>query len=812
MKRSNPKSNHQGHEAHEGHEHGSHEHAGHENAGHEHAGHDHMAQAEPQCSCDHNPGGPCHCPPNEFKCDRKHHNEGRTQHSHESLTPDEAMLRDGETAFAHVGHAGHEGHADHSDHAGHAGHHDHSGHQDHAGHGGHDHAGHHDHSHHDPAQFKRWFWFALVLTVPTILYSSHIQHILGYSMPPFPGSSLLPAIFGTILFFSGGLVFLRGGIAELKQRAPGMMALISLALVVAFAYSLLITVFEQLGIPWEGMDFWWELAALVTIMLLGHWIEMSSIMGAQNALGELAKLLPDTAERITEDGSEIVPVSELRLGDQLLVRPGAAIPADGVITKGRSTVNEALLTGESRPVEKQQGDSVIAGSINFESGSARKGALTITVTALGDGTVMAGIMRLVAEAQQSKSKTQLLADKAAGWLFWLALGAAIITAIAWFAIGTESTDFVLERIVTVLVIACPHALGLAIPLVTAISTAKAARLGLLIRDRMAFEQARKVDVVLFDKTGTLTTGERAVVAVRIAQGSPVTDEAELVALAAAVERESEHSLAAAIVAKAREIKRNRLEAKEFQVLTGLGVSGVVRGKELLVGGPALLNGRGIRIHPQDLLAADAANQAGRTVVFVVQAGKLLGQIEIGDQVRENAASAIASLRSAGIRVSMVTGDAVGVAQATARELGIEAREVFAEVLPARKHEIVKQLQAAGARVAFVGDGVNDAPALVQAEVGIAIGAGTDVAIESADMVLMSNDPAVVVQAIGLSHDTVRKMVQNLWWASGYNLLAIPLAAGVLWPIGIVLSPALGAVLMSASTVVVALNAQLLRRS
>ena len=751
------------------------------------------------CSCDHNPGGECHCPPNECKCDQKHHLMGQTQQGHNCCATDGVHDAVG---------AGHD-HGAH-DHGAHDhGAHDHGAH-DHSGHAAHDHSGHagHDHSHHDPNAFKKQFWFALALTVPTIAFSHTVQMLFG-TMWTFPLDYLIPAVFGITLFFTGGRVFLTTGWAEVKAKRPGMMALIALALVVAFGYSLFITVATAFNLGWSGMDFWWELAALITIMLLGHWIEMSSIMKASDAVGALAKLLPATADLLEGGITRAVALSELKVGDLVLVRPGAAIPADGEVVDGESKVNESMITGESASVLKKVGSAVVAGTINGTNDVLGEGALTVRVTAVGDDTALAGIMRLVREAQDSKSKTQVLADKAAGWLFYAALGAAVITAIVWSALGTQTPDFVLERIVTVLVIACPHALGLAIPLVNSIITAKAASQGILIRDRRAFEEARRVDVVLFDKTGTLTTGQRGFVAAHLAHQSTLRSTDELVALAAGIEQFSEHSIGRAIVAEAQRRRVEVPQATDFRTVPGQGVSGILGAQNLLVGGPVLLTGRNVEIHVSDLVKADAANHAGHTVVYVVLDGQMLGYIELGDVMRETSEQAILALKLMRKRVGMVTGDAQGVATSVGKQLGIG--EIFAEVLPHQKADLVRRVQLDRSRVAMVGDGVNDAPALAQANVGIAIGAGTDVAIESAGLILISSDPTAVPQAIDLSRRGYAKMVQNLIWGAGYNVLAIPLAAGAFMPFGLVLSPALGAVLMSLSTIIVAANAQLLRR-
>ena len=663
----------------------------------------------------------------------------------------------------------------------------------HHDHGAHDHSA-HDHSAHDPAQFKRKFWLSLVLTIPTLVFSTGLQDILGLTGPRFPGSEFIPAVFGIVLFFYGGLVFLKGAVDELKAKSPGMMTLISLAIVVAFGYSLAVT----LGL--EGMDFWWELATLITIMLLGHWIEMSAVMNAQNALGELAKLLPDEATMLHGDHQMTVPVSDLSVGDLVLVRPGESVPVDGEVTDGESDVNESLLTGESAAVAKATGARVIAGSVN---GS---GSLTVRVTKTGSDTALAGIMKLVAEAQSSKSSAQLLADRAAAILFYVALGAAIITLVVWLVLRANDPAFVLERVVSVLVIACPHALGLAIPLVSQISTAIGAKNGILIRNRIALERAKNIDVVLFDKTGTLTTGKQGVASV-LGVGT-ITDD-EVLRLAASVENTSEHPIGAAIVAEAQSRGIAVPQSTKFAGLAGRGARATVEGRELVVGSARVLAEAGIE--PTKTIADAALEQSelGATVVYLTEGATLLGMIALADTIRPESAEAVSELKARGVRVAMLTGDSTAVGNWVAAKLGID--EVFAEVLPGEKSSVVATLQKDGAKVAMVGDGVNDAPALAQADVGIAIGAGTDVAIESAGIVLASSDPRSVADAIVLSRATVRKELQNLFWATGYNAIGIPLAAGVLYGAGILLAPALAAVFMSASTIIVALNAQLLRR-
>jgi len=653
-----------------------------------------------------------------------------------------------------------------------------------------EHKGHDKHAGHSPNMFKQKFWLSLALTVPTLLFSSTVQGWFGLNWT-FTGSQYIPAVFGIVIFLYGGLVFLKSAKVELTAKQPGMMTLISMAITVAFGYSLAST----LGIV-QGMDFWWELATLVTIMLLGHWLEMASVANARGALKELAKLLPDEAELITGDNAEKIPVSQLKVGDMVLIRPGAQVPADGEVVKGESDVNESILTGESKAAKKTIKSQVAAGTIN---GS---GALSMRVTKVGDDTALAGIMKLVAEAQSSKSKTQILADKAAFYLTFVAIGAALVTWIAW-ALAGQSAGFILERIVTVLVIACPHALGLAIPLVTAISTTLAAKNGLLIRQRPALEAARNVDVILFDKTGTLTRGEQGVVDI-VADG----DKQALLSLAAAVEAESEHPIAQAIVHSAKEQKLSLSQVTSFSALAGRGAKAQISGKIVYVGGPRLIEELRATVPKAVKQAESLASQEGKTVVYVIQDKMVRGAIMLADVIREESKEAVATLRAMGKRVAMLTGDSKGVAAWVAQELGID--EYFAEILPEHKAEIVKKLQADGSRVAMVGDGVNDAPALTQADIGIAIGAGTDVAIESAGIVLASSDPRGVAKIVRLSKATYRKMLQNLAWATGYNALAIPLAAGVTASLGFVLSPAFGAVLMSVSTIVVAVNAQFLR--
>jgi Cu2+-exporting ATPase len=642
--------------------------------------------------------------------------------------------------------------------------------------------------------FRDKFWGTLLLSVPTMVWAPMIQHWFGYDAPGGSAASRwVPAIFGTAVFAYGGLVFNRGAIGELRDRLPGMMTLISMAISVAFVFSLAVT----LGFP--GSDLWWELATLVTIMVLGHWIEMRSISQAQGALKELAKLLPDTALRLRGDQTETVAVSELRSGDVLLIRPGSGIPADGVVREGSSDVNESMITGESRPVRKVSGDKVIAGTVN---GS---GSLRVEVTGTGDQTALAGIMRLVAQAQTSRSRAQALADRAAFALTIVAIVAAGITLVAW-ALAGKDASFVIERVVTVLVIACPHALGLAIPLVVAISTTLGARSGLLVRDRRGLEEARNVTAVFFDKTGTLTRGEFRVVDITTREGLSAD---QALTLAAAVERESEHTIAQGIVKTAEERGLSVPRAESFESLPGRGVQGTVSGKQLLIGGPALLREVGAQTDTVLAAAIERASTRGQAAITMVEGSMPIAVFAVADAIRDESRAAVQRLHELQIEVVMMTGDAEPVARSVADELGIDT--VFAEVLPDQKASKVREVQQRGKRVAMVGDGVNDAPALVTADVGIAIGAGTDVAVEAGDVVLVRSDPRDVPRIIALSKATYRKMIQNLWWAAGYNIVAIPLAAGVLAPWGIVLPAAMGAVLMSLSTIVVAVNAQLLRR-
>ena len=666
------------------------------------------------------------------------------------------------------------------------------GHEVHHGDGdaGHEQHGHHDHSHHDPAQFRDRFWVTLALTIPVIFFSEMFQELLGYTAPAFAGSTWIPPVLGTVIFVYGGWPFITGAIDETRSRQPGMMLLIGLAITVAFTAS----VATEFGA--FDLDFWWELAALIAIMLLGHWQEMKAIGQASNALAALAELLPDEAERVTDQGVETVAISDLGVGDVVLVRSGARIPADGQVVEGTADVDESMLTGESRPVAKAEGDSVTAGTVATDS------AIRVEVRAVGENTALAGIQRLVEQAQSSRSRAQALADRAAAFLFYVATAAGIVTFAVWILLG--ETGNAVERTVTVLVIACPHALGLAIPLVISISTALSARNGILVKDRLALERMREIDVVLFDKTGTLTRAEHVVAGVAATH----RDNDEVLALAGAVESDSEHPLARAIVRAAKEAG-DVPRATDFRSMTARGVEARVDGRKLAVGGPKLLQDRRSEIPTEIQNEVERWKERGAAVLFLLEEGKVLGAFALEDEVREESRDAVDSLHALGIKVAMITGDAEQVAAAVATELGID--EHFAEVLPENKDSKVTELQERGRRVAMVGDGVNDAPALARADVGIAIGAGTDVAIESAGVILASDDPRAVVGVIKLSKAAYRKMVQNLVWATGYNALAIPLAAGVMAWAGIALSPAVGAILMSLSTIVVAANAQLLRR-
>ena len=691
-------------------------------------------------------------------------------------------------------HAGHAGGEDPTngvdDHAGHHGDRQvEDGHDDHAGHGP-DHTGHEE-------MFRKRFWVSTALSVPVLFWSETVQGWFGYTAPEFSGSFLIVPVLATFIFIYGGFPFLSMAVFELKKRSPGMMTLISLAITVAYGFSML-----TLIVPTIGDDFFWELVTLIDIMLLGHWMEMRSVRQASGSLGALAKLMPDTADVEGEDGViTTIPVGDLMMEQIMLIRPGASVPADGVVTDGASDFDEALITGESRPVKKGVGETVIGGTINSGSGAVRA-----RVTATGDDTALSGIMLLVAEAEASKSPTQLLADRAASLLFYMAVGAAVLTAVIWTVIYGGFDERTIARVVTVLVIACPHALGLAIPLVVSNTTGIAAENGILIRKREAIDTARNLDVIVFDKTGTLTTGQMGVADIATVDG--VSKEGAL-ALAAAVEGDSEHPMARAIrdSAVAREVSVPVPEA--FEALKGRGVRATVDGSAISVGGPRLVESMDV-VLPGTLTAfADAAGARGESVVYVIESDSPVAAIAISDLVRTESDEAIKALKERGVSVGMMTGDSADVAQAVADELDLDI--VLSQVLPADKDAHVSQLQEGGNNVGMVGDGVNDAPALVRADIGIAIGSGTDVAVQSADLVLVSDDPRGVVKILRLSAASYRKQLENIWWGAGYNIVMIPLAAGILVPWGFDMPPAVGALFMSLSTIIVAVNAQMLRR-
>ncbi len=706
-----------------------------------------------------------------------HHQHGEHDHSqHEKGTPH------GHEEHDHDNHD-HSNHTHHADHAGHGGHENHSGHEGHSGHN------HHDHHAMMVRDFRKRFWISLGITVPILLLSPMIQQVVGLgSTLRFSGDLLLSFILSTIVFFYGGWPFLTGMIEELKKKTPGMMTLIALAITVAYVYS------SAVVLGMGGKIFFWELATLIDIMLLGHWIEMKSVMGASRALEALAELMPSDAHLIKEDGTiEDVPLSELKSGDRILVKPGEKVPADGAVVEGQSSVNEAMLTGESKPVAKKTGDKVIGGAINGE------GSLTIVVEKTGKDSFLSQVIELVRQAQESKSKTQDLANRAAFWLTIIAIGAGAVTFFVWVGIIHQSLAFALERTVTVMVITCPHALGLAVPLVVAVSTAISAKNGLLIRNRGAFEQARKLQAVIFDKTGTLTLGSFGVTDTLVFDDNLTRE--ELLRKAAAVEAHSEHPIAQGIVKSTPDFP----QVSRFTAIPGKGAKGVVEGQEVLVVSPGYLRENNIPVKDERI---EQLSSQGKTVIFVLIDGFVRGAIALADIIRPESREAIQRFKTMGIRTLMLTGDNQKVAQWVADELGLD--EYFAEVLPHEKSAKVKEIQSRGWTVAMTGDGVNDAPALAQADVGIAIGAGTDVAVETADIVLVRSNPLDVVAIVGLAKATYRKMVQNLAWATGYNAFAIPLAAGVLFSYGIILSPAVGAVLMSLSTVIVAINAKFLK--
>jgi len=660
----------------------------------------------------------------------------------------------------------------------------------HEAHGPEEHAG------HGTNMFRNRFFISLILTVPVLLYSPLISRIFGFEAPIFTGSFLISPILSTIIFFYGGLVFLKGARNELKSRLPGMMTLIALAISVAYLYSLTTLLYPLLGEP-----LFWEMSSLITVMLFGHWFEMRAVSSASGALRELAKLLPDMAEKfVSKDRTETVSVDDLAKGDIVLVKPGGQIPSDGTVIEGETDVNESMVTGESLPVSKGQGDKVIAGTVNGT------GVIKVRLDKVGEDTALAGIMRLVDQAQASRSRIQDLADRAAYYLTLTAVGIGTLTMVVWVFLLERDLAFSLQRTVAVLVITCPHALGLAIPLVTSISTTISARSGILIREKLALELARNTNVVLFDKTGTLTSGDLGVTDL---VGTRSFDEDKVLQWAASLEQGSEHAVAGGIVRAARDKKINFLKVKNVKAVPGKGIRGTIQSKEVYVGGPALLSELKKKVPAGISPSLERIGKEGKTVVYLFVSGKIVGALGVADTVRPESRQAVEALHKLGVRVAMVTGDAEPVARGVAKYLGID--EYFAEVLPEDKEKMVRKIQKEGNRVMMVGDGINDAPALASADVGIAIGAGTDVAIESAGIVLIKNDPRDVVKVIKLARANYRKMVENLVWATGYNVFAIPAAAGVFISLGIVLSPALSALFMSASTIIVAANAQLLRR-
>lgn len=718
------------------------------------------------------------------------HNEGHSgnmphgpthhDHHHPAAPPEESHGKEVHLDHNHQKHAGHDSNAHHHMNHEHSG----NGHGDHGGHGGH-----HEHHAHMIEDFKKRFYISLIVAIPIMILSPMIQSFLGVDWR-FSGDMYILFALSTFVFFYGGWPFLTGAKDELSSRSPGMMTLIALAITVAYVYSTA----AVFGLAEH--EFFWELATLVVIMLLGHWIEMRSVMGASKALEALAHLMPSEAHLIDEDGkTRVVQVDQLKAGDRLLVKPGEKVPVDGEILEGKSSVDESMLTGESVPIEKSAGMEAIGGSINGE------GSLVLSVKKTGEETYLSQVIALVREAQESKSKAQDLANRAAKWLFYGALAAGLITFAVWLLLGYP-VSFAMERMVTVLIIACPHALGLAVPLVIAVSTSIAAKKGLLVRNRTAFEGSRNIEAVVFDKTGTLTKGEFGVSGIAPAGG--ITPE-ELLSYAAAVESQSQHPLAKGIIRKADELNVDHKKVKDFQSLTGKGLRGVGEGKEVMVVSPGQVKNMGLSYDQEKF---NQWSSEGKTVVFTVIEGRLAGMIALADMVRDTAVEAVQALKEMGIKSIMLTGDNATVANYVGKQIGME--EIIAEVLPHEKSDKIKEIQKVEKLMtAMTGDGVNDAPALAKADLGIAVGAGTDVAIETADVVLVKSDPLDVVNIFKLSRATYRKMKQNLWWAAGYNILAVPLAAGVLYKFGIVLSPAVGAVLMSLSTVIVAINARLL---
>lgn len=682
---------------------------------------------------------------------------------------------------------------DHGSHGGHEDHGSHGGHGDHGSHGGHgDHGGHEGHDHGDMiVEFRNKFFIILVVTIPIMLLSPMIQSFMGVDWR-FPGDLYIVAVLSTFVYFYGGWPFLKGAVDELKAKEPGMMTLIGTAISIAFFYSIAVV------FGFNGEQIFWELATLVLIMLLGHWIEMRSINNALKALESLASLMPNTANRIKEDSDEIeeVKIDEIQSGDLLLVKPGEKMPLDGTIVKGTSQVDESMLTGESVPTEKTVDDEVIGGSIN------REGSLTIKVEKLMDESYLNQVIEMVKESQETKSKTQDITNRAAKWLFYIALAAGIITFIIWISIGAD-IDTAIQRTVTVMVITCPHALGLAAPLVVAVSTALSAKHGLLIRNRPQFEQARNIDAVIFDKTGTLTEGKFGVTDV---QSYSDMKEDEILSYAATIENDSEHPIATGIINEANDRKLSLHEMTDFNSITGVGIEGMIDNKNVKVVSPGHVMKQGFNFDDQNF---NKWSEQGKTVVFLIVNDELKGAIALADQVKESSKETIKELHKRNIKAIMLTGDHQKVANYVAKEIGID--EVYAEVLPDQKAEKVEEIQQRGLVVAMTGDGINDAPALTKADVGIAVGAGTDIAMDSADIVLVDSNPKDILAIFSLSKRTFNKLVQNLIWATGYNIFAIPLAAGVLAPWGIILSPAVGAILMSLSTIIVAINAQLLHR-
>lgn len=676
-------------------------------------------------------------------------------------------------------HNGHENHGNNKDHS------DHENHGRHDDHGNNNHANHHDMVN----DYKRRFLISLIITVPVLVLSPMIQNFLGVDWR-FAGDMYILFTLSTIIFFYGGWPFLKGAASELKEKNPGMMSLIGLAIFIAYAYSSLVV------FGWQGKQLFWELATLVVIMLLGHWIEMRSVMGASNALEKLAGLMPKEAHKVDGDGKITdVSLTDLKIDDLVLVKPGEKVPIDGIITDGKSAVDESMLTGESIPVDKAEGDKVIGGSVNKE------GSITVQVEKTGEDSYLSQVITMVSDAQSSRSKTQDLANRAAKWLFYLALSAGLITLLVWLLLGYEF-DTALERMITVMVISCPHALGLAAPLVVAVSTAISAKNGLLIRNRANFERARNLDAIIFDKTGTLTKGEFGVTDLIPAKGQ---DESDVLQLAASIEQNSEHPIARGVVNAAKEKGIELLSVSDFESMTGKGIKGNVDGKIVNAVSIGYVEDKGLEF---DQVRFDQLSDEGKTVVFVLIDDEFTGMIALADMIRDTAKEAIAILKKNGVHTIMLTGDNMKVAQWVGKQVDID--EIFAGVLPDEKANKVKEIKAKGWKVAMTGDGVNDAPALATADLGIAIGAGTDVAMETADVILVKDNPNDVVSLINLSKKTYRKMVQNLWWAAGYNIIAIPLAAGVLAPVGIMLNPAIGAILMSLSTVIVAVNARLLK--